>query len=92
METKAVSITVDVHCHWTDSPPRYRVYVDNDLLTERTFIWPGYQNFVRENIHVNLNPGQHELKIVNVDPRFGKFEARNIIVNKIPAETTFVVN
>lgn len=92
MELRAVDITVDIHCHWNDSPPRYRVYVDNDLLTERTFTWPGYQNFIKEHIHVMLSPGQHQVTVTNVDPRFGNFEAKNITVNKILSESTFIVN
>ena len=47
-------ITVDVYAKWGETPPRYRVYLDNHLLTERDFIWPGHQTFIREHILVNL--------------------------------------
>ena len=47
-------ITVDVYAKWIEKTPAYRVYVDNDLLTERDFIWSSHSNFIRENILVNL--------------------------------------
>jgi hypothetical protein len=58
-------ITVDVHCHWSDIPPVYRIYVDQDMITERTFGWPGYQVYIKENIICNLNPGSHMVRVEN---------------------------
>lgn len=58
--------SVEVHCHWSEKPPTYRIYVDNDLITERTFIWPSYKAFVRENIICNLSKGLHKLRIENI--------------------------
>lgn len=38
-------------------PPRYRIYVDNDLITERSWIWKDSITCLQENIWVNLNGG-----------------------------------
>ena len=38
-------------------PPRYRIYVDNDLITERSWIWKDSITCLQENIWVNLNRG-----------------------------------
>lgn len=44
----------------------YRIYVDDDMLTERTFGWPAYKTYIRENLVCLLEPGVHNLRIVNV--------------------------
>ena len=56
----AVNILVDVHCiqpAWaihsknTDYVSKYRVYIDNDLLTERTWAWSN-KTYIQENIWI----------------------------------------
>jgi hypothetical protein len=37
----------------------YRLFVDHELFTERTYIWDGDTTFVRENIIADLTPGDH---------------------------------
>lgn len=79
-------ITVDVHGHWSIMPPSYRIYVDNDLLTERTFSWPGYQVFIRENIICDLAPGIHTVRIENCSPH-GSFKIDNLRIENSEAYT-----
>jgi len=73
-------IKVDVTCHWSETPPVYRIYVNSDLITERTFSWPGYQNFIRENIVCHLEKGIHKLRIENCNGS-GNFELKNFEVD-----------
>lgn len=72
-------LTADVHCHWNDVTPSYRVYVDNDLLTERTFGWPGYQVFVRENMICELEKGLHTIRVENCNEH-GTFKIYNLTI------------
>ena len=72
-------ITLDVHGHWDDKPPVYRIYVNNDLLTERTFGWPQYKIFIRENMVCDLEPGIQKLRIENVTG-YGRFIVDNLTV------------
>lgn len=81
-----VSITADVHCDTTENSPAYRVYVDNDLLTERTWIWPPYDQYICEHIEVNLEPGQHQLRIEKCSSH-GNFTVKNFTVNGEPIHT-----
>jgi hypothetical protein len=30
---------MDIHCEWAGTAPSYRVFVNDELFTERTFIW-----------------------------------------------------
>jgi hypothetical protein len=70
MET---SIIVEVHCHqplwainhrdnrYRDS--KYRIYVDDDLITERSWIWDN-STYLQEHIWVELNPtASHTLRL-----------------------------
>ena len=81
-------IEVEVHCNGAPSvfPPCYRLYVDHDLLTERTFIWPEHM-YIDEQIVVDLHDGIHE---VTVHPctAYGEFILRNIRVDGKPISGT----
>jgi hypothetical protein len=75
-------ITVDLYCNWEVEPQAYRIYVDQDLLTERTYFWRNSEQYVQENIIVNIEPGQHYLKIEPVNKEFSGFYYTNFAVNK----------
>ena len=75
-----VRLTADVYCNRSEGSPTYRVYVDDDLLTERTWSLPAYEMFIQEQIEVEVAPGAHTLSIreCNCDP---VFDVRNITAN-----------
>ena len=54
--------------------PFYRIYVDEELFTERTFIWDADSTHIRENIAAILAPGPHV-----ADVRFFNISADQII-------------
>ena len=66
-------IDVSVYCHWSETPPVYRIYVNSELMAERTFSWPGYQVYIREHLVCNLDPGIHTVTLENCSQN-GKFE------------------
>jgi len=82
-------ITADVYAHWGEVSPRYRVYVDSDLLTERDFGWPGHEVFIRENIVVDLEPGAHRLRIEQVGKQ-GKIQVKNVMLDGSASDMQFV--
>lgn len=65
---KEVHLTVRVTIG-SDRPRIYRLYVDDDLITERTYIW-GRTSSVDENVIVALESGKHEVRVetVIIDP------------------------
>jgi hypothetical protein len=60
-------LTMEIHAHWGDKPPAYRIYVNDDLLTERTFNYPGNTTYIREHIVVDLAPGSHFIQLIQLD-------------------------
>jgi|688.fasta_scaffold1131103_2 hypothetical protein len=76
-------LQVAVHAHWNDTAPVYRIYVDDDLLTERTFGYQSYQFYILEHILCNLDDGTHYLKLVNLSHN-SRFELKNFHVDDQP--------
>lgn len=84
------NITIDVYAQYSDTYPRYRVFLDDDLMTERDFIWQGHEIFIRENIIANLGSGDHVLRVENVSTS-GSIKGKNIMVNGVPSAAKFTI-
>lgn len=80
MHTK---LEVDVYGHWSDNPPDYRIYVDNEMMIERTFGWPSYQNYITEHMYCNLDTGVHTLRLENLDTN-GRFDLASFTIDNNP--------
>jgi len=56
----ATQISLEVHClgpSWVQTERnRYRLYINNEMLVERDWIWPTHQ-YINENIWANITPG-----------------------------------
>ena len=66
----------------------YRLLVDGDLLTERTFIWPS-DHWVNESIIVNVPPGEHTVAIHRLDGSDAYLS--NLSIQEAELGTTFVI-
>ncbi len=81
-------IKIEVHClkpSWVDyENNKYRLYVDNNIITERSWIW-NTKTLLDENIWVELESAiEHSIKIVPVlDPinSFAEFGLTNLRIN-----------
>jgi hypothetical protein len=65
---------------------KYRLYVNNDLITERTWIW-NFDTVIDENIWVNVPPHiSHSIRLEPIlDPKMmAQFGLRNFRVNDWP--------
>jgi len=97
-----VKLTFNVHCQrppwginnpvskFTDS--RYRVYIDHDLITERTWVWDNCI-LLKENVWINAIEGSdHTLKIEPVVcmPEQAVFTVDNFAIVDLPATSTKV--
>jgi hypothetical protein len=75
-------LEVSVHAHWNNKPPVYRLYVDNELLTERTFTHTPYQFFLVEHLCCNLESGVHFLTLENLDVD-ARFELEKLLIDNV---------
>ena len=92
MKSASTSITVEVHCQrpiWAMHLPekryqdsRYRIYIDNDLITERSWIWDN-TIYLKEHLWAKLDPtATHSVRLVPIThiPEQAKFELCQFLV------------
>ena len=82
MKTAYVRVVCDITCKWGEEPPRYRVYVNDELFAERTWIWKDVQ--LEESLQIEAPFGAYPVRFENVDPDRGSFKFRNIRVEHGP--------
>jgi hypothetical protein len=54
-----VRVLCDVNCAWSGTPPVYRVYVDDELFAERTWVWTDVQ--LEEMLQIEAEPGEYTI-------------------------------
>lgn len=93
MLRRNAELTFQVHCYYSGNNPRYRIYVDNDLITERTFAWRSGEQYIEEHVIIDAPVGQHSLRVENVDPHLGTFTIENVLLDGIPpaGDTVFEI-
>ena len=82
-------ITVEVHAlqpRWIDiEQPKYRIYVNDDLMTERTWIWD-QQTYIEETLWAELASGiSHTVRVELIKSKpcnLAQFGLRNLLVNE----------
>lgn len=80
VNTKFVKVSFDIDCKWKEgATPAYRVYVNDELFAERTWIWRGY--YLNEMLQIQAAPGEYHVRIEAVQPLDGKFRTRNYCVD-----------
>jgi hypothetical protein len=83
MQTFDVLARCDVFCEWWAKPPRYRLYVGNELFSERTWIWEGV--YLDENIVLRAPAGRYHVRLEMVDPEHSKIRIKNLRIDSGPA-------
>lgn len=76
MNRKFVSVVADIYCDWEGNPPNYRVWVENELFGERTYIWK--DEYLEELVQIFAEPGKYTLRWELVPPFTGKIHAKNL--------------
>ena len=57
MDTVFVRAVFDIDCDWEGLPPVYRVFVNDELFTERTWIWS--DQHLQETLQIQAAPGKY---------------------------------
>ena len=83
MEKKFVRVLADVNCDWEGLSPIYRVYVNDELFAERTWIWT--DQYLEENLQIEAEPGNYDLRWELVPPCLAKLTVDNVRVEYGPA-------
>jgi hypothetical protein len=83
MQTEFVIATCDIHCKWTGPYPRYRCYVNNELFSERTWIW--HDVYLEESLQIQALPGKYSVRVELLDTEHATIKVRNLRVATGPA-------
>jgi hypothetical protein len=76
MKGKSVQIISDVYCHHPEDDTRYRLFVNGELFTERTWIWR--DTYLEEIAVITGKPGRYEVVYQLVSPTQSELEIRNM--------------
>ena len=80
MLDKFVQVVCDVDCVWDSEAPSYRVFVNNELFTERTWIWQ--DQYLEEMLQILAKPGRYQIDFSLIDPSLGTLITKNLRVIK----------
>ena len=83
MQTEFVIVASDVNCEWSGKPPRYRCYVNDELFTERTWIWKDV--YLEEALQIQAQPGMYNIRYELVDVDSAQLNVGNFRIKIGPA-------
>ena len=78
MDKKFVRVLADVHCDWEGLDPIYRLYVNEELFAERTWIWGS--SYLEENLQIDAEPGEYTIRYELVPPHLAQLQVKNMRV------------
>jgi hypothetical protein len=79
MNTHFVLAEFDIYCKWESLPPAYRLYVNDELFTERDWIWPSNYNLT-QMLQIQAAPGEYKVRLETVGTRPAVFTTNNYVV------------
>lgn len=60
MTKQFIQVLADINCEWEGLNPIYRVYVNDELFTERTWLWTDC--YLEEMLQIAAEPGEYSLR------------------------------
>ena len=76
METYVIEFYL--YCRWKDLPPTYRLYFDDELVTERTYIWHNDTHVLQERVPVTTDSNKATIRIEQVGQHSGIFNVKHL--------------
>jgi len=83
MTKQFVRVLCDVNCEWESFPPTYRAYVNDELFTERTYLWS--ECYLEELLQIEAEPGEYTIRYELVPPHLARLSVSNIRIDHGPA-------
>jgi hypothetical protein len=79
MTKRYVRVVADLHCSWEGLPPTYRVFVNDELFSERTWIWT--DSYLEEYLQISAEAGEYKIRFELVPPYLAQLWAKDLRVN-----------
>ena len=74
-----IRVLFDVHCDWQGLAPDYRVFVNDELFTERTFNFS--DAYLEEMLQIEAPEGNYKIHCELVPPAFARLRVENMRVD-----------
>lgn len=74
-------LEIDLFCNIRRDKVAYRLYVNDELMTERDYIWDNTKQYLTEIVPLDIDPGTHTIHIENLNPDNGEFSINTIRLN-----------
>ena len=84
MAKKFVRILSNIDCDWEGLSPVYRLYVNDELFSERTWIWT--DGSLEENLQIDAEPGEYTIRYELIEPNLATLKIGSLSVDYGPAE------
>jgi hypothetical protein len=84
MTKQFVRILSNIDCEWEGLSPIYRLYVNDELFSERTWIWT--DSTLEENLQIEAEPGVYTLRYDLLSPNLAQLKVGSLSVDYGPAE------
>jgi hypothetical protein len=79
MEEKFVRVLFDMRAERLQPDAKYRIYVNNELMNERTWRW-NFGTYLIELLQIKAQPGRYPVRIEKATPTKTNFKMENMRV------------
>jgi len=76
-----VIVSFDIFCKWSGKAPTYRIYVDDELQTERDYKYNNNEVYLNERLPLYLTSGMHSIQFENLGNQ-SIFSIENFTIDK----------
>ena len=83
MDRHVVLAGFDLYCEWSGTPPVYRVWLDDQLFTERTWCWNDV--YLENLLQINSPTAKYTLRVEKVGDSDAKFTVKRHRIERGPA-------
>jgi hypothetical protein len=82
MNSSFILVNCDVHCvsKTTHSTPVYRLYVNDELFAERSWLWNNA--YLKELLQIQAPAGTYQIKLENLAKDLGDITMDNVCVKQ----------
>jgi hypothetical protein len=84
MTKQFVRILSNIDCEWEGLSPIYRLYVNDELFSERTWIWT--DSTLEENLQIEAEPGDYTIHYELLSPNLASLKIGSLTVAHGSAE------
>jgi len=76
VETYFVRAVFDLDCTWTGQPPSYRIYINDEMFTEKTWAWPSHL-CLEQILQIQAPIGKYVVTVEPIGNPQAEFVTRN---------------